>query len=138
MKKDFEVIEHTADTGIIAHGADMKEAFANAASGMFSLITDLEGIREVSHRDVMVEAAERESLLVEWLNELVFLFDTQNMLFSRFDIGELSDTVLRARCFGEKADLSRHEIKIGIKAVTYHMLEVEENDGFRVQALFDI
>jgi len=138
MSKDFEVIEHTADIGIIAYGSDIKEAFANAARGMFSLITDLEDIREASHRDVRAEATDREGLLVDWLNELVFLFDTQNMLFSRFDIMELSDTELKARCYGEKADLSRHDIRIGIKAVTYHMLKVEEIDGFRAQVLFDI
>jgi SHS2 domain-containing protein len=60
------------------------------------------------------------------------------MLFKRFDISELNETRLRARCYGEKIDPERHKIKVGFKAATYHMLKIDEDDGFRVQVLFDI
>ena len=56
MKKDFEIINHTADTGIIAYGADMRQAFANAARALFSLITEPDGIQELLHRDIEVTA----------------------------------------------------------------------------------
>ena len=80
MEKDFEVMDHTADVGIIAYGADMKEAFANAARGLFSLITELDDVEEAEFRDIEVSAPDQESLLVGWLNELIYLFDTENII----------------------------------------------------------
>jgi SHS2 domain-containing protein len=138
METKFEVFEHTADTGIIARGGDIKEAFASAAEGMFSLITGLDDIEEAESREIDIKAADRESLLVAWLNELIYYFDTENLLFKRFDIASLSRTHLKAIAYGEKVDLSRHEIKIGIKAATYHMLKVEEGKSSMVRVLFDI
>jgi SHS2 domain-containing protein len=138
MEKDFEILDHTADAGIIAYGADIKEAFVNAAKGLFSLITELEDVNETSHRDIELNAPDRESLLVAWLNELIYLFDTDNILFKRFDISRLNGTRLQARSYGERAGSSKHKLKMGVKAATHHMLKIEENDGCRVQVLFDI
>ena len=138
MKKEFEVLSHTADVGIVAYGSNITEAFANAARGMFSLITDLDDIEEIEHRDTEIIAPDRESLLVDWLNELIYLFDVENIIFKRFDITRLDDRYLKARSYGERVDSSRHKIKTGIKAATYHILMIEENDGNRVQVLFDI
>jgi SHS2 domain-containing protein len=140
MNKDFELIGYTADAGIRASGRDLSQAFANAARGMFSLIIDIEEVNEVIFRDVEVAAPDKETLLVEWLNELVFLFDTEMLLFKRFHIGALTETLLKARCYGEKIDRSRHEIKRGVKSATYHDLKVERlNDGScRVQVLIDL
>lgn len=138
MNKDFEILDHTADVGIIAYGADLRQAFANAARALFSLITELDDVGEVLYRDIELAASDVESLLVAWLNELVYRFDTEAILFKRFDIIQLDDTHLKARGYGEKVDSSRHKLKIGVKAATYHMLKVDKNDGCRVQVLFDI
>lgn len=138
MKKDFEILDHTADVGIIAYGADLKQAFANAARGLFSLIAELDDVEEVTYRDMELTASDEESLLVAWLNELVYRFGTEGIIFKRFDIIQLDNTHLKARAYGEKVDSSRHELKTEVKAATYHMLKVEKNDGFRVQVLFDI
>jgi SHS2 domain-containing protein len=138
VEKDFEFINHTADVGIIAYGADLSQAFANAARGLFSLITELDDVAEVIERDIELTATDEESLLVEWLNELVYQFDTEGILFKRFDIIQLNNTRLKARGYGEKVDRSKHKLKIGVKAATYHMLKVDKGDGCRVQVLFDI
>ncbi len=138
MESGFEIIEHTADVGIIAHGADMKQAFANAARGLFSLIAELDAVREVLHRDIKVTATDEESLLVEWLNELIYQFDVENIIFKRFDIIELDNTQLKARSYGEKVDPSRHKLKTAVKAATYHLLKVEKDGGYKVQVIFDI
>jgi SHS2 domain-containing protein len=138
METEFEVLDHTADVGIEAYGADDGKAFANAARGMFSLMVDLETVRETQHRDIEVTAPDQESLLVAWLSELLYLFDAQNLLFRRFDISLLAETGVRARAYGEPVDRSRHEIKIGVKAVTFHMLSIVRSDGTRVRVLFDI
>ena len=138
MEKEFEVLNHTADVGITAYGKDMKEAFANAAKGMFSLITKLDDVEEIEHRDIELTAPDQESLLVAWLNELIFLFDVDNILFKRFEITRLSQTHLKARGYGEKVDASRHKLKLGIKAATYHMLKIEKGKPAKIQVIFDI
>jgi len=138
MGRDFEVIEHTADAGIRAYGDDISEAFANAARGLFSLITELDDIEEAEYRDIEITAPDQESLLVQWLNELIYLFDTENIICKRFEIIHLNRTRLKARAYGEKVDGSRHELKTGVKAATYHMLNINENNGWKVEVLFDI
>ncbi len=138
MGKDFEIVDHTADVGIVAYGADVSQAFANAAKALFSLITELDDVAEFLHRDIELTAPDEESLLVEWLNELIYLFDTENIVFKRFDITKLNNTQLKARGYGEKVDSSKHRLKTGVKAATYHMLKVDKGDDCRVQVLFDI
>ncbi len=138
MEKDFEIVNHTADVGIIAYGADVNQAFANAARALFSLITELDDVEEFLHRDIELTAPDEESLLVEWLNELIWLFDTENIVFKRFDVTKLNNTQLKARSYGEKVDSSKHRLKTGVKAATYHMLKVDKGNGYRVQVLFDI
>lgn len=116
----------------------MRQAFANAARALFSLITELDDVAEVLYRDIELTASDEESLLVEWMNELIYLFDVENVVFKRFDITRLSSTRLKARSYGEKVDSSRHKLKVGVKAATYHMLKIDRGDGCKVQVLFDI
>lgn len=124
--------------GIVAYGADISQAFANAARALFSLITELDDVEELLHRDIELVAPDEESLLVEWLNELIYLFDTENIVFKRFDVTKLNNTQLKARGYGEKVDSSKHRLKTGVKAATYHMLKVDKGDGCQVRVLFDI
>jgi SHS2 domain-containing protein len=139
MKKAFEIIDHTADVGIIAYGADVEELFSNAALALFSLITELESVEEKLHLDLEVSSEDRDSLLVEWLNELIYLFDVKHILFSRFDIESLTHNELKATCYGEGFDPMKHKIKIGVKAATYHMLKLDKNsDGYKAQIILDI
>jgi SHS2 domain-containing protein len=137
---NFEIIDTTADIGIRAFGSGWREVFVNAALGMFSLITDPGSVRPELIRDVSVAAPDRESLLAAWLNELIFLFDTEMLLFGRFEIVRLRTSLIEARCFGEKVDRSRHELKRGIKSATYHKLKMEKtNDGvYQAEVIFDI
>jgi SHS2 domain-containing protein len=136
MKK-FEFIEHTADTGLIAYGKTLAEAFANAAYGMFSIIAELDAVKEVESRRVEIEADDIEGLLFEWLNYFVYLFDVEAILFKRFEIIEFEDTHLVSVCRGEKYDPSRHHLKTGVKSATYHMLEVDR-DKKQVRVIFDV
>jgi len=135
----FEILEHTADVGIVAHGGSLEEMFANAAAGMFALMADLDGVRPLEERRIDVEARDREGLLVRWLTELLYYLDAEEMLFSRFAVEEISDRRLQARAWGERIDRERHRLHFGVKAVTRHMLEVAPEDGgYRAQVLFDI
>jgi len=139
MRKAFEVINHTADTGIIAYGVDMKQAFVNAALALFSIIVDVDTVRENLYRDMEISADDQEILLVQWLNELIYLFDVEHIVFCKFEINKLTKTQLQARCFGEKVETSRHKLKTGVKAATYHLLKVDKDDnGYKMQVIFDI
>ena len=135
--KRYELIEHTADIGINAYGKTLREAFASAAYGMFSIIAELESVREAEKRRVEVSADDIEGLLFEWLNSLLYYIDVEMLLFRRFDIIEFGDTRLVADCYGEKYNASRHRIKTGVKSATYHMLEVDRQKN-RVRVIFDI
>jgi len=135
----FEILEHTADVGIVAHGDSLAELFANAAIGMFAIMAELEGVRQTEERRIEVEGRDHEGLMVRWLTELLYYLDAEELLFSRFVVEEVSETRLRARAFGERIDAERHRLHFGVKAVTRHMLEVaQEEDGYRAQVLFDI
>lgn len=136
----FEVLEHTADAGIVARGADLPDAFAAAAEGMYALMVDLAEVRETESRDVTAAGADLRQLLEHWLLELLFLTETERFVFRRFDveIGE-DGTSLRARAFGERLDPERHAAGGDVKGVTRHLTEVEREDGgYRVRVLFDL
>jgi SHS2 domain-containing protein len=135
----FEMFEHTADAGIVAHGETPEQIFANAAAGMFALMVEPGGVEERERRAIEVEARDQEGLLVAWLSELLYYVDAQEMLFRRFEIEQLTGTRLRATAFGERIDRERHELRFGVKAVTRHMLEIAPEDGgWRAKVLFDI
>ena len=134
----FRLVEHTADTGVVAWGETLPEAFASAAYGMFSIITDLDRILEKESHAVALEENSLEELLFGWLNRLIYLFDVYGLLLKRFDMREFDGQGrLRADCYGEVYDPERHEISIGVKSATYYMLEVDR-DKNRVQVIFDI
>lgn len=137
VMKKFELIEHTADMGLKAYGETLSGAFANAALGMFSLIAELKNVRETESRRVEVKADDVEGLLFEWLNSLLYYFDVDMLLFSRFDIIEFEETHLAAVCYGEPYDASRHRLRMGVKSATYHQLEVDREKN-SVLVIFDV
>lgn len=136
--KRFDIIEHTADVGIVAYGTDLHEAFANAAYGMFTLIAELEDVREDFCRQIEVRAEDQESLLASWLNELLYLFEVEGIIFKRFEVIDIGENILKAEGYGELIDPARHSLKAGVKAATYHMLRVAKDDGYSVQVIFDV
>ena len=133
----FQLIEHTADTGLIAYGNNLTEAFANAAYGLFSIIAELNRVRKVESQTVVVNAEDAESLLFNWMNHLIYIFDVEHLLFKGFDISEFTEHNLKAICWGERYNPSRHRLKTGVKSATYHMLQVDRERN-RVQIIFDV
>jgi SHS2 domain-containing protein len=139
VTEDFKILEHTADIGIIAQGEDVSRAFINAAKGLFSLVIDPEEVSVKKSREIEVTAPDREALLVNWLNELIYLLDAEGALFKDFEIIEITETGLKAKGYGEKINTKRHHLKREVKAATYHQLKIEQIDeGWRAQVIFDI
>ena len=139
VEKDFEVVDHTADIGIIAYGPDIEHLFANAAAGMASLIVDLDDIGDHLRRDIELASDDDENLLVEWLNELLYIFDVEHILFKKIEVNKIHDATVKAVCFGDRIDFQRHRVKREIKAATYHMLTLsKEQNVYSAQVIFDI
>jgi SHS2 domain-containing protein len=133
----YRLIEHTADIGLVAYGQNLTEAFANAAYGLFSIIAELRPVREVEFRTVELKEKDPESLLFEWLNHLIYLFDVETILFKRFDIKEFDGHRLKATCYGEKYNPARHHLKLGVKSATYYLLRVDAEKN-QVRVILDV
>jgi SHS2 domain-containing protein len=135
--KHYELIEHTADVGVKAYGKTVAEAFEHVAEAMFDIITDESTIDSIGEYDILLEAPDHEQLLVDWLSKLLFLNDAEDLVFGKFEV-IITGTRLSARVFGEKYNNKKHKMGVEIKAVTYHILKVNEKDPIFVQVLFDI
>ncbi len=135
----FRVLEHTADIGFEAYGATREEAFANAARALQDLIVALETIQPREEMKFQVEGADPPSLLVNWLSEILYRFDTEGWLFRDFEVRRLNGHSLAAVGRGEKYDRARHQAKLLVKAITYHQLALEQTPtGWRAQVYVDI
>jgi len=139
MVQPFRILEHTADIGFEAFGPTRKEVFANAACALMNLMVDLESIAPRYKLPLRVEASDMPSLLVNWLSEIVYLFDAEGWLFRDFELNEFTEHSLAAIGRGEKFDRRRHQVKLLVKAVTYHQLDLRETaEGWRAQVYVDI
>jgi len=139
MAKWHRAFGTTADVGVNSSGDSMKEAFEAQAAGMFSLMTDLRRVRSVDEFTVEAGGADAGGLLVAWLNELLYLYETKRVFLRTFEIKTLTGRKLKAVVYGERIDPARHLKKTEVKAVTYHMLEAgETEDGFATRVVYDI
>jgi len=135
----FTVLDISGDVGLSAFGDSLQEAFVNAATGMYSLMTGLDAVATTKTIDVAVENQSPDGLLVSWLNELIFHFDTYGFIGKRIDIKEFSQKRISATVSGEEFDPERHEGKLLIKAATYHQLRIEKKDErWEISVIFDI
>lgn len=138
-QKAFEVFEHTADVGLHAYGSTLPELFIHAAEGMENLMVALSQVEIQVSREIEVEGHDIVSLLVAWLNALIFLFDTEYLIFRQFEIASLTETLLKGCASGEPYNVQRHELGSAIKAVTWHEAAVERtDDGYKARIIFDI
>jgi SHS2 domain-containing protein len=136
---EFKYLNHTADMGFVARGKTLEEAFEEAARALFSFMIDLKKVEPKKKVEVVVEGEDPETLLFNWLNELLFQAEHNQMLFSRFKVSFISPKKLEATLWGEKLNPRRHQVNNEVKACTYYLLKVEkEKEGFRVQAVCDV
>jgi len=139
MPEPFELIEHTADTGIRAFGRTRPQVYENAARGLLSLMASPDSVRLSSEEVIEVEGSDAVDLLVTWLHEILYRFDAQHQVFGEVQVEDFAEWRLRATLRGEQFDPARHEVRAEVKAVTYHAARVErENDGWVAEVLFDV
>ncbi len=135
----YRVEDHTADLAITAFGATLEETFANAAYAMFDQMADLGAIAQFpEQRELELRAQSAELLLREWLGELLFVAETEGLIFGRFSVSILSHWTLRGTAWG--ADISGVPPRgsTQVKAVTYHGLKIKKTDaGYEASVVFD-
>jgi riboflavin kinase/FMN adenylyltransferase len=121
----YQEVEHTADRALRVWGNELSDLFAGAARGMYSLMADVDGLVATTWRKVQVEGRDREELLVDWLNELLFLTEEEGLLFVDCRIEALTDTTLEAQAGG----VPGLPTKAIIKAATFHDLALVRDRG---------
>lgn len=135
----YETFEHTADLGLRIRAPDLDALFAEAAAALFStIVDDLGSVRHERAFEVRLPADDREYLLFDWLNQLLYQWDTEHLLFSKF-VTHWTDEGLQATAWGEPLDRARHSLGHEVKAITYHELKVEQVDnGWLAEVIVDI
>ncbi len=129
----FKFLEHMSDAYIMAWGKTLEEAFEYAALGMFETMTDTSKVKHKVVREIEVDGIDLFSLLYNWLEELLYYFDAEALLFSKFKVHEIGKKnekyYLRGIVLGEPFDESRHISKNAVKAVTYSLMEINRKNG---------
>jgi len=135
----YRYIEHPSDVGFEAYGTTLEELFANAATAMYSFMTDVDAIETAEEREVTVNAEDLYSLMFDWLDEMLFLFESESLVMKNFDI-TVDDSMfsIKGKCRGGKFDPAKHESGMIIKAVTYNMMEVKKNEVWHAQVVLDV
>lgn len=135
----YEAFEHTADLGLRMRAPDLDALFAEAARALFAaIVEDLATVRPLQRLEIHLTGEDRDYLLFDWLRELLYHFDSEHLLFSRFEV-HVGETGLNASAWGEPLDRSRHSLDHEVKAITYHALRVEPTaDGWLAEVIVDI
>jgi len=141
--RGFKILSHTADIGIEVTGKTLEELFENAAYGWKHLVIENSATFGKEEKNIQLQSADLDDLMVLWLNELNFLLTTRFWVMHEVEfieiIKENDHWELEAILNGEEFDESRHKIHFEIKAVTYHQLHIHWSDeSFRTKIIFDI
>jgi SHS2 domain-containing protein len=127
-EKSYTFLDHTADVYIAAYGKNLAEAFENAALAMFSIITDIEKVGAEIEEHLEVKAEDEQSLLYNWLEMLLVKFEIEGIFYSKFKISNITENKsvigFSATIWGERINFEKHTQKTGVKAVTYHLMEI--------------
>ena len=135
----YEIFEHTADLGIRVSAEDLNTLFIEAGKALLSVIVEnLNDVHTEQERIIEIAGNDKEYLFFDWLSELLYLFEIGNLLCSEFEV-IVSETGLKAKVWGETVDSQKHLLSHEVKAVTYHLLHVEQTSrGWEAEVILDI
>jgi len=136
---NYQIIDHTADLGIVVKAVDVKDVFIRAGYAMTDLMVKADISEKGTRRKVLVEGEDFPDLMVRWLGEILYLFDGEHLLVSAIEINSISPIRLKSTVTVVSLKRGHHEMLREIKAVTYHQISVErKNDGWEARIIFDI
>ena len=140
-KTKYVYIEHPSDVGFEAYGDTLEELFANAAIATYSFMTDVDEIEEEEEweREIEIKSEDLYSLMFDWLDEMIFMFEAESLVMKKFDI-DVNSTDFRivGTCRGGRFDPYKHDSGIIIKAVTYNMMEIKRNEIWHARVVLDV
>jgi SHS2 domain-containing protein len=135
----YKEIPHTADIAAMIYGRTVSELFENAAYAMFDMMADISAMEPEIAVKVELEAPDTESLLISWLNELLYRSYFKQVLFFDFHVITLEGNKLTAEAKGQKIFEDKERLRVEIKAATYHDLEIKETgSGYEITVVFDV
>jgi SHS2 domain-containing protein len=143
MISSYIILEHPADIGIEAKGKTLKDAVEAASIGLSFIMVNTENIDCNENKQIELEAIDEEALIIKWLNEILFYFDSESFICKKvsiFDLKKIGDIFkITGSLSGERFSSGKHEIKRHVKAVTYHQFElIESGSGVALRIFFDI
>ena len=138
-EKKYRLTTRQSELAVKVTGGSQADLFANSAFALFDVISDVEKIDAKERLPLEVEGTDRDDLLVNWMRELLYLYQGSGYLLKEFVIREVKDTSLKAEVCGEKIDPDRHEIKQEIAAVAYHQSRMTKTgDQWTAQLIFEV
>ncbi|MCF8129899.1 MAG: archease [Deltaproteobacteria bacterium] len=138
-RKTFEILDHTADLGIVVTGDDLKDLFQNAAHAMLKIMLGRPAEKGGKTRDISINSTDLPDLMVRWLGEILYLFEGEHAVVTQTKIHDIKPEHLNARIKTVPFSSTRHELITEIKAVTYHQIEVVQKQGFwNARIIFDL
>lgn len=139
QEEKIKYIAHPSDVGFEVYGDTLEELFANAAIAMYSFMTDVDEIEAEEEREIVIKSEDLYSLMFDWLDELIFLFDSESLVMNKFDFDvNETDFTISGNCKGGKYDPSKHVSGIIIKAVTYNMMQIRRNEVWSAKVVLDV
>ncbi|KAF5418036.1 MAG: SHS2 domain-containing protein [Candidatus Methanocomedens sp.] len=138
----YEYLPHPADVRFKAYGTTLEEVFEQAAHAMFHVIIDTAALNPEHSVDIKLESQGLDNLLYDYLSELLYLFEVEEIVFGQFRVDSIEKTdgsyILHGQASGENIDLERHSFETEVKAITYHQLEItKEKDGYSAHVIVD-
>jgi len=138
MMKKYEQLDISGDVGLRVWGQTLEELFAHAAEGMGELVTDTTNVEQTEKKEISLVSENIESMFIQWLNELIFLFDAHGFLGKSFDV-HIADLALHAQISGGIYNPEQNESRLLIKAATYHQVSIQKvNSMWEAAVIFDI
>ena len=138
-EKNYRIIARQSELAVRVVGTSQTDLFVNAALALFDVITDTENIEAKERMQLEVEGSDRDDLLVNWLRELLYLYQGSAYLLKEFTVQEMRDTAMKAEVSGEKLDPDRHEIKQEIAAVAYDQSHMQKTgDQWIAQVILEV
>jgi SHS2 domain-containing protein len=129
MSKHWQVFEHTADVGIAAKADTMGELFEALGDGLSGIICRRDRVDSQDTREIHIAAEDREALAMDFLSEVLNIIQSDGFLVGYVRVDAISDTDVRAELIGEPYDQARHELHTEVKAITYHLLKIAQEEG---------
>jgi SHS2 domain-containing protein len=138
-QKKYRITKRQSELAVRVVGNSQADLFANSAFALFDVMTDVEKIEVKDRLALEAEGADRDDLMVNWMRELLYLYQGSGYLLKEFQIGEVKDTMVKAQVCGEKIDPDRHEIKQEVAAVAYHQSRMTKTGNqWTAQLIFEV